>query len=74
MEEIGLEDARRQIGELVDLARLAGQHTVITRHGKSAAVIVGSVWYDAVVSLIKDQGIDVGPTSEGASRDHPDRG
>jgi prevent-host-death family protein len=63
MEEIGLEDARRQIGELVDLARFAGQHTAITRHGKPAAVIVGSVWYDAVVSLMRDQGIDAGPAT-----------
>jgi prevent-host-death family protein len=54
MEEMGLEDARRRIGEIVDRARLAGEHTLITRQGKPAAVVVGDRWYAAVTSLIED--------------------
>lgn len=54
MEEIGIEDARRQLGEVVDRARLAGRHTVITRQGKPAAVVVGYDWLRGVAALIED--------------------
>lgn len=40
MSEIGIEQARKTLGELVDRARLAGEITYITRHGKRAAAIV----------------------------------
>jgi prevent-host-death family protein len=45
MEQIGIEEARRQLGEIVDRARLAGTPTTITRQGKPAAVIVPFEWY-----------------------------
>lgn len=37
---MGIEQARNALGELVDRARMTGEHTVITRNGKPAAVVV----------------------------------
>lgn len=54
MKEIGIEDARRQLGEIIDRARLAGEHAIVTRQGKPAAVVVGYDWLVAVASLIED--------------------
>ena len=45
METVSIEDARRTLGDLVDRARLADEPTMITRHGKSAAVLVNVEWY-----------------------------
>jgi prevent-host-death family protein len=45
MEAVSIEEARRTLGDLVDRARLAREHTVITRHGKTGAVIVNADWY-----------------------------
>jgi prevent-host-death family protein len=47
IQEIGIEQARHQLGEIVDRARLVGQPTRITRQGKAAAVIVNVNWYEA---------------------------
>jgi prevent-host-death family protein len=47
MEQIGIEEARAQLGEIVDRARLVGQPTQITRTGKPAAVVVNVNWYEA---------------------------
>lgn len=51
----------QQLGELADRARLEGQHTVVTRQGKPAAVMVPVDWYrtaqalkDAVLALLRD--------------------
>jgi prevent-host-death family protein len=52
MEEIGLEEARRTLGEIVDRARLAQQHTLITRQGKPAAVVVAPDWYEQARALV----------------------
>jgi prevent-host-death family protein len=52
--EIGLEDARRQLGEIVDRARLADQHTLITRQGKPGAVVVSAEWYEQAQALVGD--------------------
>ena len=38
--EIGIEQARKQIGDLADRARYAGQTTYLTRHGRRIAAIV----------------------------------
>jgi len=57
VEETGIEQARKGLGEIVDRARIAGEHTVITRAGKPAAVIVPVEWYEEVKTLIgKDEG------------------
>lgn len=53
MEEVGIEDARRQLGEIVGRADLAGQETLITRNGKPAAVIVSAWWYGSVAAFIR---------------------
>lgn len=54
MEEISIEDARRQLGEIVDRARLGGEHAIITRQGKPAAAVVGYDWLRGVAALIED--------------------
>ena len=52
MEQIGIEEARRRLGEIIDRARLAHEPTQITRTGKPAAVIVAADWYDIVIDYI----------------------
>jgi prevent-host-death family protein len=43
---VQIEEARRTIGELVDLARLAGEPTLIMRNRKPGAVLVPVSWYE----------------------------
>jgi prevent-host-death family protein len=45
MEEFGLMAARDHLGELVNKAQFGDEHTLITRMGKPAAVLVGADWY-----------------------------
>jgi prevent-host-death family protein len=45
MEELGIEEARRKLGEIVSRARYAGERTVITRYAEPIAVIVPVEWY-----------------------------
>jgi prevent-host-death family protein len=52
MDQLSIEEARRQLGELVDRARLAGEPTLIMRYRKPAAVIVGADWYDRASALM----------------------
>jgi antitoxin (DNA-binding transcriptional repressor) of toxin-antitoxin stability system len=37
---IGIESARAELGDLVDNARMRGESTILTRHGKAAATII----------------------------------
>jgi prevent-host-death family protein len=39
MKQASIEKARAKLGDIVDRARLTGQATVITRHGKPAATV-----------------------------------
>jgi prevent-host-death family protein len=52
MEAIGLEEARRTLGEIVERARLTDQVTLITRNGKPAAVVVNADSYEAMLGTI----------------------
>lgn len=54
MESVSIEEARRTLGDLVDRARLAGEATMITRHGKSAAVLVGVEWFGGAVEALRN--------------------
>lgn len=54
MDEIGIEQARGMLGEIVDRAHWSGLPTRITRQGKSAAVIVSAAWHDAVLDALGD--------------------
>ena len=40
MRDMGIEEARRELGNIIDRARLLAEPTRITRQGKPAAVIV----------------------------------
>lgn len=53
MDETGIERARQALGEIVDRARIAGEHTVITRQGKPAAVIVPVEWYEQAKTALE---------------------
>lgn len=44
-ELMGVEDARKKLGERIDFARDGELHTVVTRHGQPAAVLVDMAWY-----------------------------
>jgi prevent-host-death family protein len=46
MESYGIEEARNQLGDLVERVRLGGEHIALTRYGKDAAVIVSAEWYE----------------------------
>jgi prevent-host-death family protein len=56
MDQLSIEDARRQLGELVDRARLAGEPTLIMRYRKPAAVIVSADWYDRAAARLAEGG------------------
>ena len=47
-----IEEARKQLGELVDQARLAGEPTLIMRYRKPAAVLVPLGWYEEATAAL----------------------
>jgi prevent-host-death family protein len=64
-----IEEARAKLGDAVDLARLAGEPTMITRHGRPAAVVVGAEWFrEAQECLTRTPGASNVPS--GGSDDH----
>jgi prevent-host-death family protein len=56
MESLSIEDARRQLGELVDRARLAGEPTLIMRYRKPVAVVVSADWYERAAAALAGSG------------------
>lgn len=54
MEKLGIEEARGQLGEIADRARLTLQPTMITKNGKPAAVVVSHEWLTEVAALLDD--------------------
>ena len=52
MESLSIEDTRRQLGELVDRARLACEPTLIMRYRKPVAVIVSAEWYERAAAVL----------------------
>ena len=56
MESLSIEDARRQLGELVDRARLAGEPTLIMRYRKPVAVVVSAEWYERAAAALGGSG------------------
>jgi prevent-host-death family protein len=52
MRTVSIEEGRRNLGELVDLARLAEEPTMVTRYNKPAAVIVSADWYQAAEKML----------------------
>ena len=54
MEELGIEEARRKLGDIVSRARIAGERTVITRNGTPAVVVVPVEWYLKVKQELGD--------------------
>jgi prevent-host-death family protein len=56
MESLSIEDARRQLGDLVDRARIAGEPTLIMRYRKAAAVIVSADWYERAAAAVARNG------------------
>ncbi len=54
MRSASIEEARRALGDLVDRARLAAEPTLITRHGKPAAILVPADWYERAAAALAD--------------------
>lgn len=48
------EEARKKLGDLLNAAQFAGDHTEITRHGKTAGYLVPGDWYDAATSALAE--------------------
>ena len=55
MMEAGIEETRKDLGGIVDRARFKGEHTVITRTGKPAAVVVDVIWYRYAAAALGDE-------------------
>jgi prevent-host-death family protein len=47
MESFGIEEARNQLGDLIDRVRIGGEHITLTRYGKAVAVLVPVEWHPA---------------------------
>lgn len=62
MRTVSVQEARAKLGDLVDIARLAGEPTMITKHGRPAAVLVNPEWFEAT------QRSNIGPS--GGEDDH----
>jgi prevent-host-death family protein len=52
VEETGIEQARATLGEIINRALFAGAHTLITRAGKPAAVIVPVEWHEKALAAM----------------------
>jgi prevent-host-death family protein len=64
MEAVSIEEASRTLDDLVDRARLAGEPSLITRHGKSAAVVVNVEWYGRA-----DEALETAPADDPCAAD-----
>lgn len=58
-EFMGIEGARKQLGERVDKARDEEIHTVLTRHGVPAAILVDPEWYRSARAAMADPATDL---------------
>jgi prevent-host-death family protein len=56
MESLNIEDARRQLGDIVDRARHAGEPTLIMRYRTPAAVVVSADWYERAAAALGGSG------------------
>ena len=54
MESYGIEEARNQLGDLVERVRISGEHIALTRYGKAAVVLVPAVWREEMQDLCKE--------------------
>jgi prevent-host-death family protein len=45
MDSYGVEEARNQLGDLIERVRISGEVIGISRYGKPAAVLVPPDWY-----------------------------
>lgn len=53
-ELMGVEEARKKLGERVDFAADDELHTVVTKHGQPAAVLVDIAWYTRAREALGD--------------------
>jgi prevent-host-death family protein len=64
MEAVSLEAARKNLGDLIDRARLAGEPTMITRYGKPGAVVVSADWYQDAADCMEQLAVGPGRDQE----------
>jgi prevent-host-death family protein len=55
MDSYGIEEARNQLGDLVDRVRLSGEHIVLTRYGKQAVILVPVGWHEKRQELCEER-------------------
>lgn len=53
-EQVGVEQARGELGRLVDIAHFQNECTVITKNGEPRAVVVPFEWYRVAESRRQD--------------------
>jgi prevent-host-death family protein len=53
-QKIPTEEARKKLGDLLNSAAFAGEHTAITRHGKVAGVLVPADWHAAATEALAE--------------------
>jgi prevent-host-death family protein len=53
-QQLPTEEARKKLGDLLNAAQFAGQHTEITRHGKPAGLLVPADWYETATAAIAE--------------------
>jgi prevent-host-death family protein len=50
---VNVEEARRTFADLLNSTQWQGRHVRITRHGKTAGVLVPPAWYEAALAALE---------------------
>ncbi|MGW3427915.1 type II toxin-antitoxin system prevent-host-death family antitoxin [Streptomyces melanosporofaciens] len=53
-----VQDAREQFADLLNATQWQGKHVAITRHGKTAGVLVPADWYERARAALEEAGQD----------------
>lgn len=56
MESYGIEEARNQLGDLVERVRISGEHITLTRYGKPAVILVPVGWCEEMQAKAGKEG------------------
>lgn len=52
-ESFKVQEAREQFAQLLNATQWQGKHVAITRHGKTAGVLVPADWYEKAVEALR---------------------
>ncbi|MFF5639535.1 type II toxin-antitoxin system prevent-host-death family antitoxin [Streptomyces sp. NPDC012825] len=65
-------DLRKQMGEILDRTRIAGEPAAITRKGKTLAYLVPADWFEHYQQLTQPEAAEPGPVPPAAADDSAD--